>query len=106
MAVCVILCTVPTKAHGRKLAQKLLHQKQVACVNLILGIESHYWWQDKLELSEEVLLIIKTTSRKAKAVTRLILQSHPYEVPEVLVLPVAAGNPTYLKWVAQSVGKN
>jgi len=88
---------------ARKLAKAALEARLVACGNLIPKLESHYWWQGKLEQSAEVLVLFKTTAAKLKALEQLILTNHPYDTPEFVVLPITAGNERYLQWVTDSV---
>ena len=95
--------TAPNLKTGRLLAAAALKSRLVACANLIPRIESHYWWQGKLESSAEVLIIFKTTKAKLKALERLLLEEHPYDTPEFIVLPITAGNRRYLDWVRKSV---
>jgi len=71
--------------------------------NLIRKVESHYWWQGKIESAAEVLVIFKTTKGKLKALEKLIVAKHPYDTPEFLVVPIIAGNKRYLDWLSQSV---
>ena len=79
-----------------------MEARLVACANLIPKIESHYWWQGKLEKSAEVLIIFKTARKHLKALEKRILAAHPYDTPEFIVLPIAAGSKRYLDWIGQS----
>lgn len=88
---------------ARKLAGKILAARLAACVNLLPGVESHYWWQGKLECSGEVLMLIKTTGDHLKPLRRLIKRHHPYETPEFIALPITSGSKKYLKWIEASV---
>lgn len=99
----IVLVTVTDLKTARKLAQAALEAKLVACANLIPKIESHYWWQGKLERSAEVLILFKSTTRKLKSLEQVILTNHPYNTPEFIVLPITAGNERYLAWVTDSV---
>lgn len=81
----------------------LLEKKLVACGNLIPGVESHYWWQGKIDSAREVLLLLKTKNSRSNAVVKMIRKNHSYDVPEVIVLPVSSGNPAYLKWISDSL---
>jgi periplasmic divalent cation tolerance protein len=96
----VVLVTAPDLKTARALAKAALQARLIACANLIPKIESHYWWQGKIESSAEVLLILKTQKSKLAALERLILAKHPYDTPEFLVLPLSAGNKKYLDWLA------
>jgi periplasmic divalent cation tolerance protein len=96
----IILVTAPDLNTARALAKAALSARLIACANLVPKIESHYWWQGKIESSPEVLLILKTQKSKLLALEKLVLARHPYDTPEFLVLPVSAGNKKYLDWLA------
>jgi len=98
----IILVTAPDLKTARALAKAALSARLIACANLVPKIESHYRWQRKIESSAEVLLILKTQKSKLAALEKLVLAKHPYDTPEVLVLPVSAGNRKYLDWLAQN----
>ena len=103
-AFCVVLVTAPDLKTARKLAQAALTAKLVACANLVPKIESHYWWQGKLESSAEVLIVFKTTRAKLAALEKLVVALHPYDTPEFITLSLAEGNAKYLDWLAASTG--
>jgi periplasmic divalent cation tolerance protein len=98
----VVLVTAPNLKTARALARIALQERLIACANLIPKIESHYWWQEKIESGAEVLLVLKTQKAKLPALEKLILSKHPYDMPEFLVLPLSAGNKRYLDWLNQS----
>ena len=95
--------TAPNLEAGRSLVSAALDARLVACANLVPRIESHYWWQGKLESTAEVLIIFKTTKAKVKALEKFIVARHPYDTPEFIVVPIAAGNRRYLDWMRNSV---
>jgi periplasmic divalent cation tolerance protein len=97
------LVTTPDLKTARKLARAALKAKLAACANLVGKIESHYWWQGKLESGGEVLMVLKTTEAKLAALDRIIVAKHPYDTPEFIVLKVNGGNERYLNWLADSV---
>lgn len=99
---CVVLVTTPDLRTARKLAKSVLSARLAACANLLPKIESHYWWQGKLESSAEVLIVFKTRQSRLKALEKLVLREHPYDTPEFLALPVSAGNKRYLDWLAKN----
>ena len=99
----LVLVTTPDLRVARTLARSALRERLVACANLVSGLESHYWWQGKLERGTEVLIIFKTRRRHLTALERLILAEHPYDTPEFLVVPVTAGSKRYLDWLRASV---
>jgi periplasmic divalent cation tolerance protein len=98
----IVLITAPDLKTARALAKAALQARLIACANLVPKIESHYWWQGKIESDAEVLLVLKTTKSKLAALEKLILAQHPYETPEFLVLPLVAGSQKYLDWLAAS----
>ena len=97
------LVTAPNLKTARALAKAALDARLVACANLVPAIESHYWWQGKLERSSEVLLVFKTVQGRLSALEKVILARHPYDTPEFIVLPLTVGTPRYLDWLAASV---
>jgi periplasmic divalent cation tolerance protein len=99
----VVLVTAPDVTTARKLARAALGARLVACANLIPKIESHYWWQGKIERGAEVLLLLKTTTARLPALEKLIVAKHPYDTPEFLVLPINRGTRRYLDWVDKTV---
>ena len=98
----IVLVTAPDLKIARALAKAALQAKLIACANLVPKIESHYWWQGKIESGAEVLLILKTQKSKLAALEKLVLAQHPYNTPEFLVLPLVAGSQKYLDWLAGS----
>lgn len=100
----VILVTAPNLKTARALAKAALQARLIACANLVPKIESHYWWRGKIESSNEVLMILKTTATRLAALEKLVLARHPYDTPEFIVLPLSRGNTRYLDWLARSCG--
>jgi periplasmic divalent cation tolerance protein len=98
----VVLVTAPDLKTARMLAKTALSARLIACANLIPKIESHYWWQGKIESDAEVLLVLKTQTSRLAALEKLIQAKHPYDTPEFLVLPLSAGSKKYLAWLAAS----
>jgi periplasmic divalent cation tolerance protein len=96
--------TCGTRAEARKLARALLTGKLAACVNILDGVESHYWWRGKMEQSKECLLLIKTTADQTDAVTKMVQKHHSYELPEIIFTRIAKGERRYLRWMAGAVG--
>ena len=101
-SVLVVLVTCPSQAVARRLAQRLIERRVAACVNVILGVESTFRWQGKVERCREALLFIKTTAARFERLRRAVLRLHPYDVPEIIALPVVAGHLPYLRWIAAS----
>ena len=94
----ILLVTAPADS-VEALADALLDARLVACVNVIPGVRSLYWWEGKKEEAQESLLVIKTREDLVKRVTERVVEMHPYEVPEVVAVPIVGGHAPYLDWV-------
>ena len=103
MKSCCVLTTVPTVSKARQVAGLLVSRRLAACVQILPGIESHYRWRGKKEISKEILLLIKTKISAYKELEKILLKNHPYEVPEIICLPITKGSKTYLDWIAREV---
>jgi len=98
----VILVTASEIDLARRLAKAALEGKLVACANIVPTIESHYWWEGKLEISEEVLIIFKTRQEHISELERVVRKIHTYDTPEFVALPLTAGSRKYLAWLADN----
>jgi periplasmic divalent cation tolerance protein len=98
----IVLVTAPDRKIARKLAQAALKVRLVACANLLPGVESHYWWREKIERSSEVLILFKTPRKHLPALERLVLSLHPYDTPEFVTVSLEHGNRRYLQWLNRS----
>jgi periplasmic divalent cation tolerance protein len=99
----VVLVTCPSRAVARRLATALVARQLAACVNIVPGVESVFRWQGKVDRAPETLLVIKAPAGVFGRLRQAIVKLHPYEVPEIIALPITAGHPAYLAWVASSV---
>jgi periplasmic divalent cation tolerance protein len=95
----VVLITAPDAESGARLARTLVEERLAACVNAIAGVRSVYRFEGAVHDEPEVLLVAKTRADRAEALLQRVLAIHPYDVPEVLVLPAVSGSPAYLDWV-------
>lgn len=95
----VVLVTAPTAERAAEMARTLVEERLAACGNVVPGIRSIYRWEGEVQDDEEVLLVLKTTRERFEALRERVLALHPYEVPEVLALPVEAGSEKYLAWL-------
>ena len=95
----MVLSTVPDEACASALAERMVSERLAACVNIVPGITSVYLWEGKIVSDSERLLLIKTTRRCYSRLEALILQRHPYDLPEIIVLPIQQGHADYLKWI-------
>lgn len=99
----VVLTTAPDVGTAERLASDLVEARLAACVNVVGGVTSIYRWKGALTRDGEVFLVIKTRAERVDALRDRLVESHPYEVPEVLVLPVSSGHAPYLAWIDESV---
>lgn len=100
----VVLSTVDSPAKAAEMAEALVNERLVACVNILPEATSVYKWQGRLERSSESLMILKTHSDRLPALMERLRELHPYDVPEIVVCAVEQGSPEYLKWVADCLG--
>jgi len=96
----VVLCACPNDDTARRIAETLVDEHLAACVNRMAGVRSTYRWQGRLEDEPEVLLLIKTVRRRFEALELRLKALHPYDLPEIIALPVIAGSADFLAWVA------
>jgi periplasmic divalent cation tolerance protein len=99
----IVLCTVPDRDSAEEMANILIADNLAACVNILPGIKSVYRWEDKIEQGNELLLVIKTARTAYKALQAKIVDLHPYELPEIIAVPIEDGLPAYLNWLTQSL---
>lgn len=97
----LVITNLPDAQTAGQLAQRLIEERAAACVNQLAPCTSTYRWQAKIETATEVPLLIKTTCAAYPRIEQLIREVHPYELPEIIAVPVTAGLPAYLDWVSQ-----
>ena len=98
----LVLTTFPDGVQAREIAGRLVDERLAACVSLLPAVESHYDWDGERQRATEVPAMIKTTEEAYPLLEARLGELHPYEVPEIIALPVASGLPAYLDWVGQS----
>ncbi len=99
----VVLCTAPDEATAQDLAAKVLADKLAACVTILPGATSLYYWEGKLEQEYEVQMLLKSNTALQQALLDCLKSQHPYQTPELLVLPVLHGDNDYLSWLNASL---
>ena len=100
------MTTLPDEKQAEELARILVTRKLAACINILPKMTSIYVWQGKLEQGEEHLLIIKTEQSRLAELQETIKEAHPYELPEIIVVPIVSGYEPYLNWISNSVNNN
>jgi len=99
----MIFCTCPDTDTAAAIAAALVDQKLAACVNIISGIRSIYRWEGKRQCDEECLMLIKTRLDRYQVLEEMVRALHPYEIPEIIAVPLEAGSAAYLAWVDAQV---
>jgi periplasmic divalent cation tolerance protein len=99
----VIFITVGTDEEAKKIANILLSQRKVACVNILPRVSSFFWWQDKLDSVQESLLLVKTKAPVVNEIVGLVKEIHSYDIPEIIAVPIVGGNQEYLEWIGKEV---
>ncbi len=94
-----VYTTYPSLVEAERIGKAVLERRLAACVNILPGMISHYWWEAKIERGEEVVMIVKTRASLAESVYAAVKELHPYETPAILVLPIEGGEPAYLDWL-------
>jgi periplasmic divalent cation tolerance protein len=101
MDVRVVLMTAPDRPVAEKLAQSLVRERLAACANVVPGVTSFFWWGDDVQRADETLVIMKTPADRVDALMTRAAELHPYDVPELIALPVEAGLEAYVAWVGR-----
>src|SRR5438874_534421 len=96
----IAFVTAPDMKTARSLSRVALKHRLAACANLVPRIESHYWWEGKVQRSNEILIIFKTTKRNLGDLQALVLKHHPYDTPEFIAFEINRGAPQYLDWIS------
>ena len=94
-----VYTTYPTLVEAERAGRTLVERRLAACVNILPGMVSHYWWQGKIERGEEAVMLIKTRAALAEAVRVAVKDMHSYATPAILVLPIESVDQTYLGWL-------
>ncbi|MDH3227950.1 MAG: divalent-cation tolerance protein CutA [Thermoleophilia bacterium] len=100
----VVLCTVPDEETGGRLARLLVERRLAACVNRLPAVTSTYWWEGEVQSDTEALLVVKTRHELFERLERELSEAHPYEVPEIVALPMTACSGPYATWLVESTG--
>ena len=100
-----VYTTYPSLVEAERIGRAVLERRLAACVNILPGMISHYWWQGKIERGEEAVMIIKTRASLAERVRAAVKEMHSYDTPAILVLPIEGGDPAYLGWLMAETEK-
>ena len=95
----IVLVTCPDNKSADTVSKAVLKEKLAACASTISGVKSKFWWKGKIDSSEEVLIIFKTKENLFKSLEKVVKDNHPYDVPEIIAIPIKKGSDDYLKWI-------
>lgn len=98
--ILLVISTAPDPATAERLARELIGKSLAACANIVPAVRSIYLWKGEVESEQEVLMLLKTTTDRLPELRETLVAAHPYELPEVIALPVTDGHHPYLQWVA------
>ncbi|MBF0479496.1 MAG: divalent-cation tolerance protein CutA [Candidatus Omnitrophica bacterium] len=99
----IVFVTVKDQSEAKKIADTIVAEKLAACVNMIEKVKSVFWWQEKIQYEEEILLIMKTKNTLMNKLIERVKSLHSYTIPEIVSIPIEEGNLDYLKWINDSV---
>ena len=102
--VLLALSTFPDQETARDISSELVTKKLAACANILPGVESIYRWEEKIESGNETLVLFKLSEERQSAFQEKLRSLHPYEVPEIIFVPISSGLPEYLRWVTENCG--
>ncbi|MDP2939693.1 MAG: divalent-cation tolerance protein CutA [Candidatus Omnitrophota bacterium] len=97
----LIIISCANKKEAEKIAQAAIKKKLAACANIIEGVSSKFWWQGKIDNANEILIFLKTKRLLFKKIAKLVKSMHSYDVPEIIALPIIAGERDYLRWLSE-----
>ena len=100
----LVYTTWPSIVEAERAGRAIVEQRLAACVNILPGMISHYWWQGTIERAEEVVMIVKTRASLAEAVAAAVKEAHSYDTPAIMVLAVESLDPAYHRWIVQESG--
>jgi periplasmic divalent cation tolerance protein len=102
--ILLALSTFPDAETAQRVSKQLVTEKLAACANILPGVESIYRWEEKIESGNETLVLFKLSEDRQSAFHEKLRSLHPYEVPEIIFVPVSGGLPEYLRWVVENCG--
>jgi len=99
----IVFITTESEEEAGKISELLLSKRKAACVNIVPKVNSHFWWQGKLDSARESLLIVKSKASVLPEIIELVKRVHSYSVPEIIALPIIGGSEDYLRWLDDEV---
>ena len=102
--ILLAVSTFPDRETAQRISTQLVTEKFAACANIFPGVESIYRWKEKIETGNEILVLFKLSENGQSAFQEKLRSLHPYEVPEIIFVPISSGLPEYLRWVTENCG--
>ena len=99
----VLFITTADEEEAKLISRVLLEQRKAACINIVPGVSSLFWWQDNIDTAHESLLVVKTRTMLINEIVQLVKQLHSNDVPEIIAMPILGGNQDYLEWIEEVV---
>lgn len=99
----VVFVTCPNRRQAQRLAETVVRRRLAACVNILPDVDSRFWWQGRVDRACETLLMMKTTVKGFEPLRRVVSDLHPYDVPEIIAIPIQRAHQPYLRWIQASV---
>jgi len=106
MAPIIVFVTATSKGEARRIVKNLLEKRLIACANILDPVESHFWWQGKIDKANEVLVLLKSDQKLFTKLSKAIKEMHSYDIPEILAMPILEGFPPYLEWLNTALAKH
>src|SRR5438034_2769964 len=103
--ILLALSTFPNAETARKVSNQLVTEKFAACANILPGVESIYRWKEKIETGNETLVFFKVSEDRQSAFQEKLRSLHPYDIPEIVFVPISSGLPDYLRWVVENCAR-
>jgi periplasmic divalent cation tolerance protein len=104
MSAILAYITVPNRSEALRIGKALLEGRLAACINVLDGMRSAYWWQGRIEEADECVLLAKASESRQDAIIAKVKELHGYSVPCIVFMPIAGGNPEYLEWIRKESG--
>lgn len=106
MAPIIVFVTTASKREAQRIVQTLLEQRLIACANTLGPVESRFWWQDKIDRAKEFLVLMKSDQKLFHKLSKAVKETHSYDVPEIVAVPIEAGYKPYLEWLDATLAKS
>jgi len=97
------MVTCPSREEARKISGRLLAKRLIACASILPGVDSKFWWQDKIDSANEFLVMMKTVKANFRKIKLEVKRIHSYEIPEIIAIPIVLGSRDYLGWISQAI---